>query len=379
MGAAKLAELKARKTAEAPLWTDHECEELVPHIERARQQITQVFGAWLERQSPPSAQPDAVGEFKHKMLHLVGGNLRKLQLDDLCGQLELRVAEIVRNADTVAAANQLLRDVRSWLDQHSDACRVVRIAQIRGLRDVGKEHSGKLQGMSKRIEMAELSAAREAVAAFLDSLKVAEQEVTARAEGLWDCAVQTEADVQACLAEVEALTMAFEGCELDLEDLLLMSRALQVYQRGYELLRNGNLTWAEFEALSARLIEDAEASFSDNGPPWPPDEVFGAFQSIIAEEREREGGAWLKAIEADASNLRSMPAADANNLRMRLLRVPATLTEAQNERAAELLGETNTRLEALEVDGLLERFKVLPSDAQARFLELASAVVESGR
>jgi len=375
-GASQLVELREQMASDDLLWTDHQHGELDPHIERARQYITQVFDTWLARQSPASEQPDVLGAFKHKMTRLTGGNLQTLQLDDLCEQLGTRVAEVLRNAETLADARQLLRGVRSWREQHADACRIVRVAEIRGLRDAGKRFSSELQGMARRIEMPDLSAARTQLADFLESLKAAETAVTDQAASLWDSQVASEADLEARLAEVEALAAAFEGCDRDLEDLLLMRRVLQTYQRGYLQLRDENLTGQEFEALCARLRNDAETSFAEDEPPWPPDETFGTFARIIAEQREQSAMTWLRNIEDEACDIGSMSAADANRLRMRAIRAPATLTDAHRERVGELLAETDARLESLEVAGLLERFRGLARESRTRFLELAAAIAE---
>ncbi len=375
-GASQLVSLREKMASEDPLWTHHQYDELYPHIERARQRIIQIFDPWLGRQFPASGHPDAVGEFKHKMLILVGGNLKRLQLDDPYEQLETKVAELVRNAEILAEARQLLRDVRSWLEQHADARRIVRVAEVRGLRGVGKEFSSRLQGMSRRIEMPELSAARTQLATFLESLKNAESAVTDQAASLWDSELASEADLEARLAEVESLTAAFEGCDADLQDLFLMRRVLQTYQRGYLQLRDENLTWQEFEGLGARLQEEAESAFGEDEPPWPADETIGRLVSGIGEHRRQASARWVETIDAEASSIEGMSAADANRLRMRAMRAPAALTDAHGKRVTKLLKQIEARLESLEVDGLVERFRALPKPSKRRFLHIAGEILD---
>jgi hypothetical protein len=156
-GAASLHQMVDSMAAQHPLWTNHQIEEIQPHIERARQTIIQILPHWLSRQVPIGDRPDNVGEFKHKMLHLIGGNLKKLHLDDQYQSLEDRVLFLVRNVETAAEARQLVRDTSSWLDQHADALRIVRIAEVRGLREFGRNQASKLQGMAQRIDMPEIN------------------------------------------------------------------------------------------------------------------------------------------------------------------------------------------------------------------------------
>jgi len=124
-GAANLKRLAGRMVTEMSVWTDSQISELQPHIDRARQTIIHIFSEWLAHQAPFNDSPDSVAEFKHKMLRLVGANLKELGLEAQHRDLEDRVAYCVRNAEAAAEARQLVRDTSSWLDQHVDACRIV--------------------------------------------------------------------------------------------------------------------------------------------------------------------------------------------------------------------------------------------------------------
>jgi hypothetical protein len=61
---------------------------------------------------------------------------------------------------------------------------------------------------------------------------------------------------------------------------------------------------------------------------------------------------------------------------MKAERGPAALTDAHRERVGELLARTSARLESLEIEGLLERFKGLPKASKTKFLQLASAILK---
>jgi hypothetical protein len=204
-GAADLSEMIDQMDEERPRWEDQEIEGLQPHLSRAKQEIVQLFPEWLSYQIPKGDTPDAVGDFKHRMLRLFAGSLKTLELDNLVQELEKHVAQTIRNAETAAEARQLVRDVRSWLLTHRDVFRAARIAEARGLLDVGKEYASKLQGMSQRIQLQELAEVRTSLSQFQSQLKEAVDQTVKRAERLWNMKLRTVDDLDSCLVEIESL------------------------------------------------------------------------------------------------------------------------------------------------------------------------------
>ncbi|MEW6378860.1 MAG: hypothetical protein AB1611_04555 [bacterium] len=377
-GAVSLMELIERMTSEGVLWTRHQTEELQPLVERARQIIIQIFPAWLARQAPKDDSPDSIGNFKHKMLRLVGNNLKRLGLDEQYNELEARTNLLIRNAETAADARKLIRDVRSWLEQHRDACRIPRIAKIRGYLEVGKDFSNKLQGMSRRtemIEMVELSEIRSDLAEFMDKLKKAESEIMARTRRIWLAKLRSIEELERLIDEVEELTGAFEGCQDDLDDFRVIRSVLQAYQGCYRQLQNEGLTWQEFNSRAEKLRQEIEATYGEAEIPWPVDETFGSFVDIITKQRNQASLSWIEAVESEASDIATMPAPDANRLHTKANNPPSVLTEQHEKRLAKLIKQIEVRLETLALDWLIEKFQALPESAKKKFLKLASQIL----
>ena len=376
-GAAKLLKLKERMIAESPLWEKYQIEELEPHIERTAQMIVQIFPTWLAQQRPTNDTPEAVGDFKHKMLRLIGSNLNKLGLTALSEELERHTKHVIRQAETIAEANQLIRDIHSWLDQHTDALRLMRVAEIRGLRDVGKKFSGKLQGMSRRIEMNEISALRAQLADFLDKLQEAESSLKKRASRLWNSKISTEEELDVHIEEVESLISAFEGCEIDLDDLSVMKRALQAYKRYYNQLRDNSLSWREFKSLAEKLSQEANAAFgAEEALPWPVDEMFENFVRSISIQRKQDSLTWIESIETNVLDVDRMSVAEANRLHSKVVNPPAILTEEHAIRLLRVVSRIEKRLESLDLEWLIEKFRGLPKTTQKKFLEKISELVD---
>ena len=376
-GAAKLLKLKERMIAESPLWEKYQIEELEPHIERTAQMIVQIFPTWLAQQRPTNDTPEAVGDFKHKMLRLVGSNLNKLGLTALSEELERHTKHVIRQAETIAEANQLVRDIHSWLDQHADALRLMRVAEIRGLRDVGKKFSAKLQGMSRRIEMNEISALRAQLADFLVKLQEAESSLKKRASRLWNSKISTEEELDVHIEEVESLISAFEGCEIDVDDLRVMKRALQAYKRYYNQLHDNSLSWREFESLAEKLRQEADAAFgAEEALPWPVDETFENFVGSISTQRKQDSLIWIESIETNVLDIDRMSVGEANRLHSKVVNPPAILTDEHAIRLSKVVSRIEERLESLDLEWLIEKFRGLPKTAQKKFLEIISELVD---
>ena len=371
-GAAKLSELCQRMKTEMPLWDEHQITDLQPHVERIRQEVIQRFPEWLARQAPKSDAPNVIGEFKHWMLHQVGGNLKTLRLDSQQEDLQKRVGHLIRNAETAAEARQLTRDVRSWITAHGNAHRAVRVADSRALLEVGKEYTSKLQGMAQRIEMPEIGEVRTQLAEILGRIKDAVEKTVKRASQLWKSKLRTEDDLEAFLLEAESLVSAFENCPNDLRDLLAMRRALRTYSEDHKQLRDDRLTWPEFNSLVEKLRGEAQSIVVEKEVPWPPDEVISEFAKNITKRREQASKAWIEELEAEATSVASMPAADANRLHNRVSNPPPVLTEAHTKCRVKVLKSIETRLDLLKIEWLVEKFKELALPLRKKFLQIVA-------
>jgi hypothetical protein len=370
-GAADLKDICDKMAAEKPLWTDSEIGEVQPHYERARQAIILFFSDWIGLQAPRSDSPDHVGDFKHKMINLTGKNLKKIGLEAQFLELETHTLQAIRKAETIAEVHQLLRDVNSWLTTHGDAIRIVRIAEIRGLIEVGNDYSRKLQGIAGRIQIPEIVETRGKLSGFLTKLKKAESDTTKRADRLWETKIRTEADIDPVLAEVECLVGAFENLPRDLDDLHLMRRALKLYQKDYTRLSDDNLNWAEFESLAEESRKEFTATLGEEEPPWLPEDIMDGFVQEISKRRKQASTTWIDSIEAQVDAIPSMLADEANRLYGRVSKPSPVVTEAHLKRAAIISRKVEARLEALSVDWLLEKFKELPPKAKRDFLQRA--------
>ncbi len=367
-GASELSDLIARMTKEKPRWSDQQIQEFQPLLERTRQKIIYIFSDWLGHQAPTAGTPEAAGEFKHKMLNLTGGNLKKLGLNDLYEQLERRTREVLKYIETAAEARQIINEVNLWLTTHGEAARCVRIIELRVLLTTGREYSSKLQGLSTRIQMPEIGDIRLKLADFLNQIKMEEEVIKRRAEKIWKTKFCGEDDMDIIQLEIDFLVSAYENCDIDLEDFLAMRRALRIYKKHYQHLNNDQLLWPKFETLIEVCRLEAKSLIEEEVIPWPPGEVIDNFAATISKDRKEKSSNWIKSLEQETQSVATMPAAEANRLYDRSVNPPAVLTEEHAKRLEKIVGDIENRLNALKIDWLVEKFKELPPPMRQEFI-----------
>ncbi len=226
--------------------------------------------------------------------------------------------------------------------------------------------------MSERTSLAELGTIRTQLSVFMTKLKDAEAAAVRRASALWQKKLRAEDDIEQLLAEVESLVAVFENLPHDQEDILLMRRALRLYQKDYQQLANDLLTWSEFEKLAEQLRQDANAMFGEDEIPWPPDEAINGFLITFTKQRKDAGTTWIDSLEADAADLALMTAADANRLHVRASNPPPILTEPHAKRLKKVVADLESRLQELALEWLVEKVGALPEPAKKKFLRIVT-------
>lgn len=367
-GTADLVDLIARMTSKKPLWSDHEIEKIKPIAERSRQTLIHLFPDWLKRQSPKDGTPDAVGEFKHKMIHKVGGSLQKLKLDELQDELVKYTNTVIRKVELIASAHQMVREIGLWLTTHAQATSFVRIAELRALQKVGTEYANKLRSISTHIEMPEIVELRLQLSNKLEEMKAAVNGAKNHASKLWQTRLNTINDAEDLQNEVDELFSVFEGCKEDLDDLQLMRRCLRIYLQVYQQLDNDRLTWNEFDSLANKLKSEVSDAVGEDEPPWEPLETIENFRKLIAESRTEKSLEWIRDLEKETTDFESLNAADINSLHTRANCPPAVLADNHRARLEEINKKIEKHLSNLKIDWLIEKFRELSPEMQKQFL-----------
>ena len=336
--------------------------------------IIQVFPEWLTSQTLMTDNPDEVGNFKHRLGTLTCKNLGLLNLEDETKALKERVELQIRNSQTQAEAHRLVQEVDSWLTEHSEVLRIVRVAEIRALLKPGQEFARKLQGLARRVNLSELDDIRTRLSSFTAELKKVEADLMKRATKLWNSKIRSCNDLEPLSQEVSEIERIFEGCERDLEDIRGMRRILRIYQDCYSRLDDKNLSWERFGSMVDTLEAEAEKDYGDEDPPpWDIHETLELFVREISKSRKLAGKEWLSEIESIAVTLDSMDAKDADAVFKKASSPPPVATSQQCEHAARIAKKAEQRCRALEVDWLVQRYSKLPDISKQVFLQKIEA------
>jgi len=334
--------------------------------------LIHLFPDWLKRQSPKDGTPDAVGEFKHKMIHKVGGSFQKLKLDELQDELVKYTNTAIRKVELIASAHQMVREIGLWLTTHAQATSFVRIAELRALQKVGAEYANKLRSISTHIEMPEIIELRLQLSNRLEEIKTALNGAKNRASKLWQTSLNTINDAEELQNEVDELFSVFEGCREDLDDLQLMRRSLRIYLQVYQQLSNDRLTWNEFDSLANKLKSEVFDAVGEDEPPWEPLETIENFRKLIAESREEKSLEWIQDLEKETADFESLNAAAINSLHARANCPPAVLADNHGARLEEINKKIEKHLSKLKIDWLIEKFRELTPEMQKQFLSRIS-------
>lgn len=374
-GAAELLDLQEKMQVEATAWTTYEINELTPHIERAKQLVIQYFSNWLSRQVPRGEDPDQLAYFKHYLLDLIGGNLKKLGLDSLYEEVAIKAKDVTRLAEESAKANQLDRDIKSFLQIDEESLyKIPRIAKIRGLQKTAQEYMSKSKEILSDIAVAILSGSLASLHQFVKKLKETEKLILEKAMALWDSEIHSIQEVEEIQKRINDLSSIFEGCEADLEDLNSMNKAIKSFKQFYKKI-DEDLTWEQFETISKDMTRVIIESFHEDETLWQIDQILVSLYEEIKNKRINQSEKWLNSIEKEFSKLSLMSISEASQLHSKLSNPPTYLTKQNLEEINKIINKIEEYLSKLEIDWLIVKFKELPESSKKEFLKIAQQIV----
>ncbi len=375
-GAADLKSTLERMEIEEGLWTEQQISDLQKDYSTTRQYVIQACDKWLGMQFPRSDSPSDVGDFKHKMLRLVGKNFDKIGLTDEYLRLEKYTKKAVRNAEIIADAKLVVRNAEAWLDEQSRAFETKRIVKARVLKGKGVDFSTRLQKISERVELPEIIPLRERLANFTRDIGEIEKAFFQKASALWETTISLERELDPMAVEIDSLILSFDGLDSDLEDLLSMKKAIKIFRTSYDELNSPQLSWSQFNSLKGALIERFQVDLEEEEVPWEFEEVVKSFFKTITQERKIRSNSWFTEISVDEGIVKSMAADRANKLLHQISSPPLYLTEEDGESVNKLKQLLIQRLNDLNIEWLIEKFKELSMAKQSEFLEFAKALMD---
>lgn len=372
---AELVKLKNRMETEHSAWSKRHFEEIEEQILRARTATQHFFPAWLRGEVVIDAK--AWGDFETRMKR-IEDNLKRLSLLDEQRDLSNHVDNVRSQVDRRQRLGVIVDQIDLFVYSHK-VSPITRVKELSTLVSEAKNLEKPVLDARASDNVPQLDTAYRKLQRFITECEQQLRSHKERAQKIWNATLSSLSQVEQALVEVRSLIGLFEGQEDDLSDFNLMLRFLNNCLRDFGDLSSQALSEADLlRQLENCLSAAKECSGEDGDLPWDVDEVYKELVREVFEGRARKANAWMTANVPRDSEIATMDAINLNRLRNRLLGPPIFAGNEELLRIAEKLSICNARLDALEVEGLLERFKSLSPQARFRFLELVQKMVSVG-
>lgn len=371
---AKLVELKEKMIAKSGAWAKDQYDEIEPLIQDCRQASIQFFDNWLKKQVV--IDPKVISKFEHDMLRLVGGNLQKMELNDEYRKLEEHVDRVKSEVERRAHVKVIVDEVKVFVNNN----RISTASRVKEL----KNHLENIRELSSALkdarnidpDLPQISVAENLLHNFKKNCDEQLKTHNERAGSVWDTTINTVKDIQEILQEVRNLIAIYDEDEKNLPDFQLMVKFLNIFEDHYKKLTLLDLTKEDIEERCRVFVEQVEEALSeDDEIPWDISETYRCLIDSIQEQRRGNTKLWLDKHLTSIEQIRKMDVREANQLRIILLSPPVFTNEAESKRLSSTLDACQQRLNDLDVDGLLERFRTLSKVAQKDFLEKVKRIL----
>ncbi|CAB1075770.1 hypothetical protein D1AOALGA4SA_3581 [Olavius algarvensis Delta 1 endosymbiont] len=370
----QLQERLNKMNKEAEVWTPDQLSALKPIIDQVKQAVIQLFPLWLKNQT--ILKPQQIGEFRFKMIDQCGKNLKTLGLKELYNQLNEHVNNIISKIEEFERISFIVDETNAFLGTH----RVDKTAKISVLKDWKRNCKELTEGLTKakRIKnIPEISSLLKIVDEFKKNCqKQIEKHANelGKLEGIEFLSIQ---DVQVAKVDVLNLREIFVGEEMDMEYLAEMDSQLKMFERDMRVWNDFSRTNEHLkEAVKIRIAECLEMQSEEDSPPWDTETAYNNFLEIILNERHTAAKKWYDEVYVAQDMIKQMSAEKCHELHNRIEAKPAYLDSTQINSLNKLQQAIDKRLDGLQIEGLLVRFKKLSKNQKTEFLSLAKAALE---
>lgn len=345
-------------------WTEEQFKKVKDALQRSRQATIQFFPKWLKKQI--IYHPNHLGNFEHKMMGLIGKNLKSLKLESCYNQLEVHVNKIKKDLEILQRMNVIFDEVKSFVNNN----RVTKSTKIIDLKRYKESIEKNLQELKKYDNLRTTGKFKEGIDLLLKFKENCDNQIELhqeRAIALFNVKIGNLDDVFRVQQEVTELIDIYTGQERDLEDFRLMLKILNKFNNHYQSLTSFNIDdddvkrkICEYKNEINRLLPEGDA------PPWDIDEIYQNFFDEIQVARKKNANSWIKANVPDPEKINKWNAEKLSQTIKILKSPPATLSKSQKLQVNSALNNCNDRLDELGVEGLLARIQDLSKKAQRK-------------
>jgi (p)ppGpp synthase/HD superfamily hydrolase len=125
-------------------------------------------------------------------------------------------------------------------------------------------------------------------------------------------------------------------------------------------------------SLYEKCFEEAEGLFEDDVPPLDNELIYGGMKEIIQAKRKSIADDWLQRSVPTGKQIGTFNATQANQCRKTLNNAPPVLSGPQIMEVNTAITACETRLDDLEVEGVMAKFNSLSESNKKAFVALIS-------
>ena len=133
------------------------------------------------------------------------------------------------------------------------------------------------------------------------------------------------------------------------------------------------MKWSAFNALASAIKDELITALRDEEIPWTPEDTIKAIVKFISDARMQLSKEWTNSILQSESEIPSMDVSNANQLHIQISKLPAFVTDADIKKINRLKKIIEKRLNDLNIEWLVEKYKELSEKDKKHFL----AIIES--
>lgn len=375
-GGADLVDLYFSMNKRKEKWTNEQFQEIKGHIKKVQGLIQAGFSQWLSRLTVASIEH--LERFKH-INSQIALSLKKLNLLKEQAELEAQIEEVDKNIKHITKINSVISDIEkmvrvncitdntpvsvlnSWLEQASRL-----------------EYHLEMANQKKGLLESNIDKAAQALSIFKEQCRKQLSHYKERMRKVFDIQTLSNAsDIDYWRQEIAALKVIYSHQERDLEDLSQVIIQLDLIEMHFNKLGDYSLGYDDFLSTFEICMEETVEYFSDDNPPLDYEIIYSSFKEDIEQRRERAATEWFSRNVPNISSILKSEASDVLQIKNILMSAPRILAEQQIKILKETVDACEDRLDELELEGLLAKFKELSADNKRTFLDLANELMQA--
>jgi hypothetical protein len=366
-GASMLKDRLSTMEIESDKWTLEQTQTVREKLASARMKIMELFPDWYKRQTFRGGIEN-FGSFKHSM-NLINRNLTSLGLveeqklfENHVKKVEENVRQIDKLRGTVGNINQMI-----MLNVVNDS---TTMATLDSWLEQIKEYAKELEEASTRISVVEndVKDARKVLANFKRECLDQIESNNKRLGNIYNIEkIGSLEDISALKHEVTLLLSVFER-DKDLEDIEMVKEQLDIFERHFVSLDDTNLNNQQFINLLEQSKLEIETMFED-APPLDNDLIYTSIQCALQEKRSGQANDWMDKHLPSIMDIKNYDAVKALQTIASLQKRPKVLSDDQIQDVMKVAELCETRLDELEIDGLLVRFEKMSEQNKKAFIK----------